>query len=294
VFPILLLRHDLNAKIVYNIQDMFPGSAAAAGVLASRVLQTFFSRFQRLAYKNSDAVTVISEDMRLKVIEQGVPDEKVRVIVKWYDDRAVREVAWDKNRFVTKYGLSRDDFYVQYAGTMGIVFDDAMVLQVAERLRDFGDIVFQMIGTGSRKDAFMKAARERGLFNIVFYPLEPQDMVADVYSACSVCLIPLKRGVIGNSVPSKAALLMAVKRPIVSAVDEDSSYFRMFQEGNMGVAVSTMSPDGVAEAILNLYKNPAVRELYASNGKAYGEKFYNRKVNTKLYINLFEELNGKK
>lgn len=67
-----------------------------------------------------------------------------------------------------------------------------------------------MIGFGSQYDQFIAEAKERRLDNIVFYPLEPQPMVPHVYSACSICFIPLKRDIIGNSVPSKAGLLCLV------------------------------------------------------------------------------------
>ena len=144
-----------------------------------------------------------------------------------------------------------------------------------------------MIGQGSQKDAFIKEKEMRGLDNIVFYPLEPQDMVSDVYSTCSICLIPLKRGIIGNSVPSKAGLLMACNRAIVNSVDEDSDYYRMFNENKMGISASNDNPKAVAEAILEMYNSKDKRELYAKNGQSFGKKYYSRSANTKKFIELF-------
>ena len=198
---------------------MFPGSAIANGSLKNGLLSKIFFSLQKIAYKQATVITAISEDMKLKLIEQGVPEEKIEVIVNWYDDTAVREVAWDSNRFVEKYNLKKDKFYVQYAGTMGTNFNPKIILDVAALLQEYPDIEFQMIGNGVRKEKFEKDAKERGLNNIVFYPLQPQELVSDVYSACSVCLIPLQKGVIGNSVPSKAGLLMACRRIIVNSVD---------------------------------------------------------------------------
>ena len=106
---------------------------------------------------------------------------------------------------------------------MGYVFDFQMIIKVAEILKSEKQIVFQMIGEGSQKQAFIDAVKEKRLTNIVFLPLQQQDMVSDVYSACSTCIIPLKHGVIGNSVPSKAGLLMACKRSIVTSTDRGSN-----------------------------------------------------------------------
>lgn len=291
LFTILVSKLILRkAPVIYNIQDMFPGSSISSGVMTKRWMQKVFFRMQKIAYAKSDVITVISEDMKAKVVEQGVEAEKVQVIVNWYDDKTVREIPWESNRFVEKHQMRKDKFYVQYAGTMGFVFDYKMVLEVAERLRSNHDIVFQMIGMGSQRDAFIEEAKSRNLSNIEFLPLEKQEMVSDVYSACSVCLIPLKRGVIGNSVPSKAGLLMACRRCIVTSVDEDSIYFDEMNRLKIGVAVSNLDPDGVAAAIRDLYANPEKRLAFANAGFHYGHERYSRKTNTAKYIALMEEM----
>ena len=218
LFSILLIKLFRGYPVLYSVQDMWPGSAVNSGVLKNKLISDIFFSLQKIAYKLSDVLTVISEDMKTKLIDQGVNKEKVHPIVNWFDDRSVREVDWSQNRFVKKYNLKQDTFYVQYAGTMGYVFDYQMVINVAERLKDYKNIEFQMIGQGSQKEKFIQEAGERGLKNIKFYPLEPQNMVSDVYSACSICLIPLKKGIIGNSVPSKAGLLMACNRALTRLI----------------------------------------------------------------------------
>lgn len=287
LFSILLLKIFTKHPILYSIQDMWPGSAVNSGVLNNKLIASFFYGLQKMAYKMCDVLTVISEDMKKKVIEQGVKEEKIYPIVNWFDDRSVHEVSWSENRFVNKYGLRKDKFYVQYAGNMGYVFDYKMVLDVAEKLKGYNDIEFHMIGQGSQKESFIKDAKERGLSNIVFFQLEPQYMVSDVYSACSICLIPLKIGIIGNSVPSKAGLLMACNRAIVNSVDEDSDYYRIFNDNEIGISAPNTNVNEVADAILDLYKDKDKLEKYGKNGKVFGEKYYSRSVNTMKFIKLF-------
>jgi glycosyltransferase involved in cell wall biosynthesis len=288
LYGILLAKSILKKPVLYGVQDMWPGSAVNSRVIKNRFIAGIFYSLQKIAYKYSDVITVISKDMKTKVLEQGVPEEKICPIVNWFDDRTVHEVPWEENRFVKKYDLDKDKFYVQYAGTMGYVFDYKMVLNVAANLKSYKDIEFHMIGQGSQKDSFINDAKIQGLDNIKFFPLEPQHMVSDVYSACSVCLIPLKRGIIGNSVPSKAGLLMACNRAIVNSVDEDSDYYRMFNDNEIGISASNNDSEAVVEAILELYNNKERRELYAKNGQKFGENYYARSVNTKKFIELFD------
>lgn len=279
-----------NQKIVMNIQDMFPGSTIASGKMPQKWLQNIFYKLQRFAYKIPDAIVGISEDMRMKLLEQGVPIERTEVILNWFDDSNIQEVPWTCNRFVEKYSMQPNLFYVQYAGTMGYVFDYKMVVEVGKRLKDYPDIQIQMIGDGSQRAVFEKEVVENNLNNIVFLPLEPQDMVSDVYSACSVCLIPLKHGIIGNSVPSKAGLLMKCHRPIITSVDTDSLYSKEINENRIGIACPDDDPDKVVEAILYLYNNPAERKLMGDRGYEYGHILYSSTQNLNKYYKLFQRL----
>lgn len=124
----------------------------------------------------------------------------------------------------------------------------------------------------------------------MFYPLQPQDMVSDVYSACSVCLIPLKQGVIGNSVPSKAALLMACRRVIVNSVDVGCEYGEMFEREKIGFSAGVDDAKKIANDILKLYKDKRFLDEYADRAKQYGMKYYAREANTKHYIELFNNI----
>ena len=117
-------RYTKKQKLVMNIQDMFPGSSIASGVMPWRWMQQVFFALQKIAYRKADVIVGISEDMRDKIMEQGVPREKTRVVLNWFDDKSVHHVDWDDNRYVKKQSMDKNKFYVQYAGTMGFVFSN--------------------------------------------------------------------------------------------------------------------------------------------------------------------------
>lgn len=292
-FAVTFSKFLVGVPTIWNIQDMFPGASIANGAMKKKWMQQFFFAFHKIAYKTADFITVISEDMRKKVIEQGVSGNKIETIPDWYDDQSVFEIQWKDNLFVKKYNMNKKNFYVQYAGTMGFNFDYKLVIEVAKILKKHKDIVFQMIGTGSQKEDFMAEAKKNNLSNIIFYPLEPREMVPHVYSACSVCLIPLPIGVIGNSVPSKAGLLMACQRVIVNSVDEDSDYFKMFKEKRIGISASNKKPEDVAKAILKMKNDVELRNKYADNAKKFAEQNFSRTINTKKYEQLFQKIGVK-
>lgn len=290
IYQLILLRLFNRKPIIYNIYDVFPGHAYDIGVMKSKFIYNTLRFIQKFTYRMSSIITVLSDDMKRKVIEQGVPSDKVRVVPAWYDDNAVREIPVSNNKFIERYNIPTDKFYVQFAGTIGYVFNYKAVLDAARILKKETNIVFQIIGDGNVKEIFVKEAEEMQLTNIQFYPLQPLDIVPDVYSACSICLIPLNKGVIGNGVPSKAPLLMACRRVIVNSVEADSAYYKMFNENDIGISVSNDNHKALAEAILFLFRNPEKVSVMATKAKAFGEANYTSTINTKKFIDIFREL----
>lgn len=293
LFSITLLRLILRKPVVYSIFDIFPGSAYDIGVIKSKLIYNILELLQKPVYKMSTKIVVASNDMKKRVQQLKVPENKINVIVNWYDDKSVKEIPVLENRFIKKHHVDTSKFYVQFAGTIGFVFDYEMIIQVATLLKNETNIIFQIIGNGNTKDNFVKEATEKGLTNIMFYPLQPLEIVPDVYSACSVCLIPLKRGVVYTAFPSKSALLMACRRVVINSVEDDSDYYKMFNNNKIGISVSSSSPEKLAEAIKYLYNNPRKINKIANNAKNYGENHFSRTVNTIKFIDLFKQIYSK-
>lgn len=290
IYPMLLLKAFKHIPIAYSIYDVFPGHANSIGVIKSKLLFNMLRILQKPCYRIADVILVLSEDMKQKVIEQGANGDRVHIVPAWYDVSNTREIPWEENRFVKKYGIDHDHFYVQFAGTIGYIFDYEAVLELAKRLIDTPQIVIQIIGDGAVKDKFVSEAKKQQLDNIVFYPLQPVDLVPDVYSTCDVCIIPLKKGVIGNGVPSKAPILMACNRVIVNSVEVDSQYAQMFKDNEMGFSVDNSDYDGFANAIRTLYLSPDEKLEMAKNANQFGKEQYSSDKSIALLIKILEQI----
>ena len=289
IFPMILLKLLKKLPIVYSIYDVFPGHAFDIGVIKSKMLYNAMRIIQKPCYKIAAAITVLSEDMRNVVIKEGAKENKVYVVPAWFDVKTAREILRNENRFIKKFDIPNNKFYVQYAGTVGYVFNYKTVIELAKRLKIEPNIRIQIIGDGNVKEHFVKEAEELELDNIEFYPLQPVELVPDVYSACDICIIPLKKGVIGNGTPSKAPILMACNRVIVNSVEKWSEYAKMFKENDMGIAVDIYDYDGLADAVLMLYNSPDVIERMAKNAHLYGEKHFSSTRSTAQLIRILEK-----
>lgn len=289
-FPMILIKLFMGRiPIIYSIYDVFPGHAFDIGVIRSRILYNIFRWMQKPCYKWASAIAVLSEDMKDIIVKEGARAEDVYVVPAWFDVRTAREVPVSENQFIKKYNIDKSKFIIQYAGSIGYVFNYKTIIEIAKRLKDDKDIVLQMVGDGPAKEMFMEEAKENGLSNIEFYPLQPISIVPDVYSTGDVCIIPLKKGVIGNGTPSKAPILMACKRVILNCVEGWSKYARMFSEYDMGYAVDVYDFDGAVNIIRKIKANPEDTERKVENAYKYGQEHFSSTRSTKILMELMEK-----
>jgi colanic acid biosynthesis glycosyl transferase WcaI len=294
IYPMVLLRLFKRIPIVYSIYDVFPGHAFDIGVIKSKLLYNMLRIIQKPCYRMAKAIVVLSEDMKQKVIEQGAKANKIFVVPAWFDDKSTREVPQDENRFIKEFNIPTDKFYVQFAGTIGYIFNYLAVIELAKRLQENSDIIIQVVGDGTVKQKFVEEVKKLALDNIVFYPLQPVELVPDVYSSCNLCIIPLKKGVIGNGVPSKTPILMACRRAIVNLVELDSQYARMFKENDMGMSVGIEDYDGLAEAVLELYHSRETISRMARNAYQFATLNYSSTFSTSKLMRIFDDVGRKK
>lgn len=291
VFTLILLRLLKPRKpIVYSIYDVFPGHAFDIGIIKSKFIFNMLKIMQWPCYKLPAAILVLSTDMKRILEGLGAKSSKVYVVPAWYDVGNTREITDNNNRFIKKYGIDREKFIVQFAGTIGYVFNYRTIIELAKHLRTDKDIEFHMIGDGNVKDIFVKEAKEFGLDSIKFFPLQPIELVPDVYSAADICIIPLMKGVIGNGVPSKTAILMACRRIILSSVEQSSDYAKMFAEKNMGISVDIEDYDKLAESVRFLKNNPETVKKMVENAYEYGRETYSSTNGTKLILEVFQSV----
>jgi glycosyltransferase involved in cell wall biosynthesis len=101
---------------VYDVQDLWPDTLAATGMLGSERLLRFIGAAASWVYKRAAVVLAQSPGFVTRLIERGVPAEKVRLIYNWCDEDALaeREAAPD-----SAIAALEGRFNVVFAGNMG-------------------------------------------------------------------------------------------------------------------------------------------------------------------------------
>ena len=113
------LQRVRHTKLVICLQDIHPDIAIALGKLTDGVMLRALRRLIVHTYRRADCVTVLSRDMRQRIIEAGVEPRRVVCIPNWADTTVVRPIKRD-NPFRTQHGLD-GHFIAMYSGNLGSV-----------------------------------------------------------------------------------------------------------------------------------------------------------------------------
>ena len=157
-------------------------------------------------------------------------------------------------------------------------------------MRNEQDIEFHIIGTGGFENEFKEKVINEKLDNIKFFPWQDSSIINDVYSECDIELVPLSRGVIWTSFPSKCTLLMACGRTFLCMCEKESNFYNIVNSEKIGICVERTDYKEAANVIHRLKENKAEIVELASKAKEYGEAVYSSTYNAYKYVDIVKEL----
>lgn len=285
-----LIANRKHAKLMTLIYDIYPDIAIEMGYLKNPILIDVARQLEKLVYRWSDRIGVLSEGFRQTLIEEkGVDPQKVALIPVWLDVRDIVPMTRN-NPWRQEVGISSDTFVVLYAGTIGLISGAEMVLDAANLLKSYQDILFLFVGAGYARDRVEAKAQELGLKNIRFLPFQPRERLSEVQATADVSLVTLLPGRGKTSVPSKVLGYMAAARPVIAAVDQDCDTAALIRTAACGRVVPPMQPEVLSEAILHFYHLPEERKIAGEKGEAYFKNNFERRQVMKKYIDIVVDL----
>ncbi len=282
---------------VFNVQDVFPDVASELGVMTNRRLVGLCRWLERFSYRRSDAVTVLSDDLRDNlVVKLGPADGNrlVRVIPNFVDVARIQPAprSEEPGSYRHEHGLVAKTV-VMYAGNVGFSQSLGLVVDAAHHFAAAGrrDVVFVINGGGSaRADLERDAA---GLDNLVFVDFQPAERLAEVLAAADIHLVTLRTGLAKSSVPSKFYSILASGRPVIASVDAQSELARIVERSGCGLAVPPDDPGALIDAVGALADDAAARRRAGAAGRAVVEEWMSAPAVAQAYVELFESVGAR-
>ena len=202
-------------KFCYWIMDLNPDEALAAGwLLPDSLAAKCLERLSRFSLKQAAALIVLDEFMKKRILDKGIPAEKIAVIPPWSHDTEVRFDPMARAMFRKTHGLE-GKFVVMYAGNHSPCHPLTTILAAAKELAATrGDISFCFVGGGSEHGRVKSFVQENRLLNVLCLPYQPLEQLAGVLSAADLQLVVMGDPFVGLVHPCKTYNLLRVHAPI--------------------------------------------------------------------------------
>ena len=232
-----------NIPVVIDIQDLWPDTLTATGMLNNKAALNVISKLCNFTYRCANEIVVLSPGFKNRLIERGVPKDKITVIYNWCDETVLSGVKPNKSY------LPPNGFNIVFAGNIGKAQGVESIIDAAEIVANKNldaNIIF--VGDGISLNDAKKRVAEKKLTNVFFVPRVPMNKVGEILSASDALLVHLNENELFKiTIPSRTQAYLAAGKPILMGVSGDAS--DLIEQSKAGFVCKPNNSQSLANAI---------------------------------------------
>ncbi|EFE10303.1 colanic acid biosynthesis fucosyltransferase WcaI [Citrobacter youngae] len=250
-----LLAKLCGARTLLHIQDYEVDAMLGLGMAGNGkrgVVAKLASAFERSGLHNVDNISTISRSMMHKAVEKGVAPDKVIFFPNWSEVARFRDVTdADALALRQKLGLPADKKIILYSGNIGEKQGLESVIDAAVELSE-QPWLFAIVGQGGGKARLEAMVSERGLRNVMFFPLQPYEALPALLKFAACHLVVQKRGAADAVLPSKLTNILAVGGNAVITAEPETELGQLC-DAHPGIAVC-VEPESVNALVCGIQR----------------------------------------
>ena len=288
-----LIRLVRGIPVVYDIQDLWPDTLQATGMLKNEKLLSLVGKVCTQVYKKMDKIVVLSPGFKNILIKRGVPAEKIEIIYNWAAEDKLNTNLRDAQISVD----GCEEFRLLFAGNMGAAQGLNAILEAASILKKREvpvKIIF--VGAGLKLLELKNKASDLKLSNVLFLPPVPMSKIEAYLRSADALLVHLKNDKLFEiTIPSKTQAYMSIGKPLLMAVRGDAA--NLIKLADCGVLAEPENPEDIAKSVeymVNLTSQ--AREDMGRRGLDFYSQHFSLSVGGGKFKKVFEDVvqNNKK
>ena len=191
-YSAMALSRKLNAKLIFNVSDLWPESAEKLGIVTNKMLLGLAYRLERKCYERSALITGQTMGI-VKDISSRFPHKKVYWLPNGVDVQFYDPSNYEKHGFRSKNGFSDQDVLFFYGGILGHAQGLHTVLHAAKLVEINPSVQIILQGAGPEKEVLLKLKKELKVVNVHFLPPVPKQEMPNILKEVDVALVPLRK-----------------------------------------------------------------------------------------------------
>jgi glycosyltransferase involved in cell wall biosynthesis len=184
-------------RFVFWVMDLNPDEAVAAGWLREdSKTAKILAELLNFSLRAADEIVVLDRFMRERIMNKGIPAEKIQMIPPWAHSDVVRFDAEGRRHFRERHGLD-GKYVVMYSGNHSPCHPLNTALDAALRLADRPEVIFCFIGGGSEFHTVQNFAATHRLTNLLCLPYQPLSELSGSLSAADMHIVVMGAPLVG-------------------------------------------------------------------------------------------------
>lgn len=282
----LLLGFFKRVPFVVDIQDLWPDTLSATGMIHNPRALRVVDKVCDFVYKRAAKIVVLSPGFRSRLLLKKVPKNKVELIYNWCNEPALND--YEKCFLELP---SNDKLNLVFAGNLGFAQGLPAIINAAKIVKKkFLDVNIVLVGDGVAKKEAISLAQELMLDNVFFLPRVPMTQVGDILNKSDMLLVHLNdEELFRITIPSRTQANLAAGKPIIMGVSGDAA--ELVEKSGAGVTCMPNSPESLASAIETLVLKTEQERLEMGNkAKSFYYENLSLKKGVEQFISVFEEV----
>lgn len=285
-FSAMALSKKLNAKLIFNVSDLWPESAEKLRIVTNKIALNLAYKLEGKCYTKAHLITGQTQGI-VDDICTRFPNKKVYWLPNGVDVSFYNPSQIQSGNFRERNGFSQEEILFFYGGIIGHAQGLEVILNAANLLRENSKIQFILQGSGPEKEMLLELKKTFKLNNVHFLePVSKKEMPA-ILKSIDVALVPLKNlPLFKGAIPSKVFEALAMEVPLLLGVDgEARNHF--IEKGKAGLFFQPENADELAKQALFLAENSIERLEMGKNAIRYVTENFDR---NKIANNFMRQL----
>jgi glycosyltransferase involved in cell wall biosynthesis len=286
VIPALLIAKIKKAKLVVNVQDLWPDSLLATGYITNRFVLKLVEKVIVRLYLSSDLLLTQSKEFESR-IKKVAPIANTKYWPNSVDQIFLKNPTIELPQTEV---FENEKFNIVVAGNIGEAQAVEVILEMALILKEYKNIQIIILGQGSRWLWLKDKISQNNLNNISLLGAYPIETMPSFMRKASALLVTLAdQDIFSATIPNRVQAYLASGKPILAAINGEGA--TVISTAGAGFVVPAGNSLLLAQAAIKLSKMSMLElNIFGKNGQKYFMKHFNHDQLIRDLIQAFIEI----
>lgn len=279
------------AKVIYNVQEIYPDLLIEEGGLKSGSAISFLKWMERFVYNKSNTTTTIDKIFYDTIVPRFKDKSKLHIIPNFVDTDIYKPIEKSTLELNKELFPDTESIKVMYAGNIGIAQDWEPLIALADELKN-DTVEFFVIGEGAEKERLIQEKTDKKLDKLHILPYQPRELMPSLLAYSDIQFIFMSPDTEGHGFPSKVYTIMACVKPLIVISGKNTPIINFLKDKDCAYLLTERDLKANVAKMADVLRNTSLSEFdrLGKNGYLSIENNYSKEKVTGEYVGLVDGL----